>query len=351
MVNNKIIEEDLKNITMADLPWEELKGKNILVTGANGFVPAYIVETLLYLNNEFKNDKINVFALVRNRNKAEKRFLSYKGREDLNFIVQDVCEPINITQKIDYIIHAASQASPKFYGIDPVGTMLPNILGTLNLLRLAKEHNSKGLIFISSGEVYGAIPSNILPVKEEFNGDINTLLVRSCYAESKRAGETLCVSWNHQYKVPVKIIRLFQTYGPGMAFDDGRVPADFVADIINNRDIKLNSDGSAIRAFSYLADTTLGIFYVFFKGVDMETYNVGNPYAEISIKDLAFLLISLFPEKKLNVEFNKKESSNGYIKSQVNRISPNVSKLEMLGWKPFYSIKCGFERTIRSYVE
>jgi len=346
-LRNSIIEEDLQYITSQDLPWHELKDKTILISGANGFLPAYVVETLLYLN-EINNYNMKVIGLVRNRTKAEHRFKDYLARNDLELLVQDVCTSVTITQKIDVIIHAASQASPKYYGIDPVGTIKPNVVGTLNLLEHASLNKVLDFIYFSSGEVYGQMASDG-PIGEGDFGFIDPMKVRSCYGESKRMGENICISWSNQYGLPVKIIRPFHTYGPGMQLDDGRVYADFVSDVVNNRDIILRSDGSATRAFCYLADFVVGLFTVLFWGKNQEAYNIASGQ-ETSIRELADLLVSLYPEKKLKVVQKCQKSSSGYIKSDISNSYPDISKINELGWKQRFSLEVGFRRTIESYV-
>lgn len=346
---NRIVEEDLQRITAADIPWQRFAGKTVLISGASGFLPAYLVETLLYLNEKSQTD-IKVLGLVRNEEKALTRFAAYRGRNDLEFFVQDVCEPVVTQKKIDYVIHAASQASPKYFGIDPVGTMTANLLGTHNLLGLAREKNSAGFLLFSSGEVYGEVNPERVPTKEFDYGSVDPTEVRSCYAESKRAAETLCVAWCHQYGVPTKIVRPFHTYGPGMSLDDGRVFADFVADIVNCSDIIMKSDGKARRAFCYLADATVGFFSVLLNGVEGQAYNVGNDEAEISILDLAELLASMFPQRGTRVIQQESAPIPTYLKSNITRNCPDTSKIRALGWRPTTSIESGFKRTVESFL-
>jgi len=347
---NKIIREDLKYISDIKLPWEIFEGKTVLITGANGFLPAYMVEVLLFLNENKLKNRIKVLGLVRDGEKARKRFSVYQERTDLKLIVQDVCQPINDRGAVDFIIHAASQASPKYFGADPVGTLSANVLGTYNLLELAREKNVTGFLYFSSGEVYGEVSEDKIPTKEDDYGYVDPTNVRSCYAESKRMGENMCVSWHHQYGVPAKIVRPFHTYGPGMSFSDGRVFADFVSDVVNERDIVMKSDGLAIRTFCYLADAVIGFFTVLLKGESGEAYNVSNDKGEISIIDLAETIISLFPERSIKVIKKKDAYSKGYLKSGITRTRPDIGKICSLGWQPQYSIRDGFERTIRSYL-
>jgi nucleoside-diphosphate-sugar epimerase len=350
-MRNIIIEEDLRFITGARLPWEKFEGKKILVSGASGSLPAYMVETLLYLNETRFKNKLKVYALVRDIKKAKKRFYHYKGRTDLEFIVQDVCRPLRSDGAIHFIIHAASHSSPKYYGSDPAGTMAANIIGTYNLLELARAKRSRGFLFFSSGEVYGDVPAREMPLTEGTFGYLDPLNIRSCYAESKRSGESMCACWSHQYGVPAKIVRPFHTYGPGMALDDGRVYADFISDIIHGRDIAIKGDGAAKRTFCYLADATTGFFTALLKGKDGEAYNVSDGNGEISVRGLARMLVKLFPEKNLTVKFNTDIKRGGYMKSPIRRAYPQTAKIKNLGWVVRYSLKEGFERTIRSFYD
>jgi len=348
-MESSIVIEDLKYIIDSALPWNEFEGKTVLVAGANGFLPTYIIKTLLYLNKINNHQKTKVIALSRNDERAKTRFIDYLDSEHFELIIQDVCDPINLKQHIDYIIHAASQASPKYYKIDPVGTLNANVLGTNNLLQLASRNNVIGFLYFSSGEVYGEVSENNIPTKEHDFGYIDPTNLRSCYSESKRLGETMCISWFHQYGVPVKIVRPFHTYGPGMSLDDGRVFADFVADIVNRRNIVMKSDGSAIRAFCYLSDATIGFFTVLLKGKNGEAYNVGNSNEEVSILGLADILINLYPEESLKV-IRQEGNSNIYLKSSITRNCPDVSKVNSLGWKPKIKIAEGFKKTIDSFL-
>lgn len=349
-MNRRIVEEDLARIAEERLPWDMLEGKRVLVSGANGFLPAYMVETMLYLNENRFRKKAKVLALVRNKEKAATRFADYKGRSDLEFVVQDVVEPMKLKGKADFIIHAASQASPKYYAVDPVGTINANVIGTRNLLEFARKSNAEGFLFFSSGEVYGNVDKQGGKLDEGAHGWLDPTDVRSCYGEGKRAGETLCVSYWKQFGVPARMVRPFHTYGPGMRLDDGRVFADFVSDVVSKRDIRMKSDGSAVRTFCYLSDAVAGFFTALLKGESGQAYNVSNPEGTISIYELAKLIVGLYPERKLKVVREKEPDSAAYLKSKLAGFVPDVSKLERLGWKPTVSLKEGFRRTIEYYL-
>lgn len=346
-MRHPIVEEDLERILAADLPWNDLGGKVVLVTGAGGFLAAYMVETLLRRNEKAGKTLTQVVGLVRSEDKARRRFAHYAGREDLRFVIGDVSEPLIWDGPLDIIIHAASQASPKFYGTDPVGTLSANVLGTHFLLRLAREAGASRFLFFSSGEVYGQVTDAQVPTREDQYGVVDPTQVRACYAESKRMGENLCVSWLHQYGVPAVIVRPFHTYGPGMMLNDGRVYADFMADIVARRDIVMKSAGQAERAFCYLPDATRGFFTVLLRGEPGQAYNIGNPAALISIAELAETLTGLFPERGLRVRHEA--PAGGYLPSPIHRNCPDVTKAAALGWRPETTVQEGFRRTVASF--
>ena len=341
---NSIIVEDLENIYQENIPWKNLEGKTILISGAGGLLASYMVYMLCYLNNNKFTKPCTILCLVRDEKKAQAKL----GVDlHMKFIIQDVTEPVLYNNPIHFIIHAASKASPIYYRTDPIGVIEANVTGTKNLLQLADEKKVESFLFISSGEVYGEVSSEYIPTKENDFGYIDITNVRSCYAESKRLGETMCVSWFSQKQVPAKIVRPFHTYGPGIMLDDGRVFADFIKNIIHNEDIELSSDGSATRAFCYIADAIAGFFTILLRGEDGQAYNIGDENNEISIKELATTLINLFPEKKLQLK--QKLIDQNYVPSVISRNCPNTNKARMLGWKPKISIKDGFYRTISSF--
>ncbi|MCX8480888.1 MAG: NAD-dependent epimerase/dehydratase family protein, partial [Sediminibacterium sp.] len=253
--------------------------------------------------------------------------------------------------KIDFIIHAASQASPKYYGIDPVGTLKANVVGTINLLELARKKKIESFLYFSSGEVYGILTEDKIPINENSYGYVNPCDVRSCYAEGKRMGENICVSYFHQYKIPIKIVRPFHTYGPGMQLDDGRVYADFVRNILQNEPIQLQSDGSAKRAFCYLTDATIGFIKILLDGINGEAYNVGNPNEEKSILELAKILVNLPQNNNTQIKYLSTKNDNNYMKSPIQRNSPKIDKINILGWFPKISVEEGFSRTIKSFKQ
>jgi UDP-glucuronate decarboxylase len=349
-MNNKIINEDLGLICGSDLDWEKLKNSTMLITGAAGMLASYMVFTLLKLNELHPELKIKVVALGRDRSKLKRRFSEYADDRSLSIISADVAAKLELNGKLDYIIHAASAASSQYYGIDPIGVIAPNVFGTMNLLGLAREKEAKGLLYFSSGEVSGVVDKPL--VTEADYGNLDPTQVRSCYGESKRMGENLCACWHHQYKVPTFVVRPDHTYGPTMDLDnDRRVFAEFTADVVNNRDITVKSDGTPVRTFCYLSDATEGFFRVLLKGAPGESYNVSNNQGQISISDLAKILISLFPDKKLKVVYQARAKDDSYLENR-NKVRPMLAtaKIEKLGYKCRFDLRNGFLRTIQSFL-
>ena len=346
---NPIVVEDIENIISTADGWNYFSGKTILVTGANGFVASYIVYTLLELNNKgILDKKLTVLALVRNSQRAQDKFGELLNNPNFKLIVADVSDA-NIQQNnIDIIIHAASQASPKYYGKDPVGTLKANTIGTFNMLELAVKHNTEKFIYISSGEVYGVLDGSVPKVTEEYTGNVNITDVRSCYAESKRMGENMCVCYSHQYGLHTNMLRLSHTYGPGLSLDDGRVFADFTNCVVNNRNITLNSDGSAKRSFVYISDMISALFKIMLHAPSGQAYNIAAD-KQTSILELAKTICELYPEKNLSVDFAPNTDKN-YIRSQSTSAELCADKLKKLGWQQTIFVKQGFKRMIDSYL-
>lgn len=342
-----MLEEDFTHITTSPLiNWQLFANANILITGANGFLPAYMAKTLLNLNTTLlKHSPCRVLALVRNYKHAREVFAPYLDRQDLVLITQDVSEPLALPYPIHYIIHAASPASPRFYKDAPLSVIYPNVLGTINMLNLARTNPVRSILYFSSGEVYGEFAGSI---DENAYGIVDPTALRSCYAESKRMGENLCIAYGSEYGLPVKIARPFHTYGPGMKLDDGRVFADFVRSVVMGQDIVLTSSGEAKRSFLYLSDATLAYFLILTKGANNEAYNVANEQGVVSIKELAQIIASLFPEKGLQVRFEPPNES--YMPSPILSCDVKTAKLNALGFTPKVSIEEGFSKTIRSYL-
>lgn len=349
-MTRRVRDADLDEILDADfVPWADLAGKTVLVTGASGMLAAYLVGTMLRRNDRAGGPPTTVVGLVRNAERAALAFGDWLDRDDLSLCVQDVSAPLAYEGPVDVIVHAASQASPRFYGVDPVGTLSANTLGLRHLLDKARETPGCRLLFVSSAEVYGALPSEqAASITEDSFGRLDPATVRACYGESKRMGEAMCAAWNHQHGVHTTMVRPFHTYAPTMSLEDGRVFADFVANVVRGEPIRMNSDGTARRAFCYVTDATTAMFAVLLKGEAATAYNLGNPEQEFSMRELAAAIVALRPELGLEVHA-KPIDKDGYIASAVSRVCPNVDRLAGLGWRPTVDVHTGFDRVLKGH--
>ena len=339
---NQILLQDFEQIYLSKIEWNRFRNSRILITGANGFLPAYMAEFFIFLNKKHKDLNLKIIGLGRNKEKLVNRFYSYLNEDSLELIIQDVAKKIKYDKNVDFIIHAASLASPKYFIKDPLGTIDANILGTRNLLEFAKEKKIKSFLFFSSGEIYGNLSKNDFIYENEY-GYLNPLELRSCYSESKRMGENICIAFFKLFNLPIKIVRPFHTYGPGMSLSDGRVFADFVNSAVNSKKIIIESDGKALRSFCYLSDATAGFLKILIEGKSGEAYNLGNPDEEYSIYDLA-KHIARISNSSVVLKNKIKYSQNFIMKA-----NPSIEKLNDLGWFPKVGIEEGFKKTIKSY--
>lgn len=336
---NPILKADFETIyEQYNSDFQSLKNQSVLITGANGMIAKYLVAFLSYLNSDHRFN-LKITGLVRS--------LPETKIDGVEYLVGDVCHYDLKSVNCDHIIHSASLASPIYYGSTPIETSLPNIEGTINLLRRSESLNLKSFVFISSSEVYGAFEKDKEGIEESEYGVLDPMNQRSCYAESKRMGENLCVSWHSQKKIPTKVVRPFHTYGPGLRRNDGRVYADFIYSIVDQKDITLNSKGEAKRAFCYMSDAIAGIILVMLKGKSGEAYNLGNPSQEWSIYEAAVKATEAYPERDLKVTINENNVGTGYLKSKVLRNCPSIKKIQALGWNPQVSLVDGYRKTVR----
>lgn len=341
-----ILKEDIDYIAKSNMiAWNMLERKSILITGATGLIGSQIVFALDQYN-QLNDGKIKIYALVRNVEKAEKIFENHG--EYVKVVVGDIRSAIAIEDEIDYIIHGASMTSSKEFVDYPVETILTGMTGTDNVLRFAREKNVKSMVYLSSLEVYGVTDPDKKSVKEAEYGYIDQLVPRSSYSEGKRMAECLCISYGHEYGVPVKIARLSQTFGPGVSYSDNRVFAQFARCAIEGENIVLKTKGETFRNYCYIRDAITGILCVLLKGKSNEAYNIANKETGINICDMAHLVADNIAQKQINVVFDIAEDLSKFGYGPTIKIALDTDKIEKLGWKAEVGIKDAFERMINS---
>lgn len=309
----------------------DFKNKSFLITGANGLIGSYLVDYLDFIGAK-------VYAMSRSIDKLQKRF---KNKANVELIEQDLNEPLNLNTSFDFIIHTASNSHPLAFSKDPVGTMKTNLFGTINLLEHINKTGGK-FLYLSTGEIYG---NNIdHDFTENDLGIIDTKIARSCYPESKRAAETLCVSYSTQFDIHTNIARLCYVYGPSITEDNSRADAQFLRNALNKENIILKSKGEQKRTYCYVADAICALLYILAYGEKANVYNIANPNSIVSVAQYAKTLANI-AHVNLNFELPDEIEAKGYSK-QANSIL-SAQKLIDLGWKPQYDIRQGLEHTFK----
>lgn len=344
--NDRIIQEDIEDIVnnLSD-NFSDLKNKTIFITGGTGLIGSQIVKTLVCFNRlKQMNMKILVWAM--NEEEARRGLSDIMDREDIKIYYGDINDKIEIEEDIDYIIHGASPTNSKFFVSNPVETINIIVNGTINVLEMAKTKNIKGMLFMSSLEVYG-VPNKEL-VEENDYGYIDELNVRSSYSGGKRMAETICASYASEYNIPVKIVRLSQTFGPGVRYNDGRVFAEFARCAIESKDIVLHTEGRTLRTYVYTKDAVSAILFVLLKGEIGEAYNVANKETAMTIKEMAELVCKTFSASniKVKIEIPEDVAKFGYNPEMIIKL--DSTKLEKLGWKPTVNMENMFKNLVAS---
>lgn len=291
----QIVQQDLQYICDSlSKEFGTMGGKRLLITGGAGFLGYYLVQSALHWNTlSHPSKKIDVTVFDNYVRGIPLWLTALEGTPNLTITKVDMIQPLPPNMgDFQYIIHAAGIASPKYYRLHPIETMDANINGLRNLLDHALKQKERGLpiegfLFYSSSEIYGDPSAENIPTPEDYRGFVSCTGPRSCYDESKRYGETLCVNFARQHGMPIKMARPFNNYGPGLKITDTRVLPDFARDILAGRDIVMFSDGSPTRTFCYSADAIIGYYKVLVNGRPGEAYNVGVEKPEISVFDLA----------------------------------------------------------------
>ena len=330
--------ESIKAVAFSpDIPFEKLMGKNILVTGATGLIGSSIIDVLM----ERSIGAFHVYAAGRNRERAQKRFSAYFGKESFHFVQYDVLKPLDSDIEFHYIIHAASEASPASFVSSPVEVMKANFYGLCNLFDYGRKHGLSRLLYVSSGEIYGQGDGSVF--HESDSGYVDPTLSRSCYPSSKRAAETLCASYAEEYGIDVVIARPCHVYGSFFTEKDNRAFAQFLRNAINQEDIVLKSSGSQYRSWCYVIDCVSAMLYILLKGDSGQAYNIAE--SSYSIKELA-TTIACFSGREVVFNVPSFDEQKGYNKVTESVIS--TEKLRQLGWEPHFDLHAGISECLNT---
>ena len=349
---NAVFREDLESLsTMNSIPWEAFAGKRVLITGATGLIGYTLTSALLYYSKT-RNAYIQVMALVRDTERAREKFRRQLAEHCELELIQGTVEDLpRIEGGIDYIIHGASPTASAYFVGKPVETILTAVLGTRNMLELAREKGVAGFVYLSSMEVYGEVTDRALR-KEENLGSIDLFSLRSSYPESKRLAENLCCAYAGEYGVPVTTARLVQTFGPGVEWDDGRIFAYAARCALLGEDIRLKTSGAKENMYLYTADAASAILLLLTKGERGSAYNVGNPETYCSVKEMVSIAAAELGNGTVSVLTNTEpEAEASGLYRPEGCLKLDVGKLERLGWRAgtnlpemFCRMAAGFEK-------
>ena len=324
-------------------------GKSILITGAGGFLGTQFVYYFSSLNkSKILSKKCKLYLWDNFIRGVPKWMDNFKNDESIIIEKKDIIIDKDFPE-INFIVHAASIASPIFYRKYPIETIFSNITGLKNLLDFSVNNNLiESFLFFSTSEIYGDPDKENIPTSEEYRGNVSCTGPRACYDESKRVGETISVNYFNEYKVPVKIARPFNNYGPGLKISDKRVIPDFFNDVINNRNIILLSDGSATRTFCYISDAIEGYLRILLSDHNGESFNIGNENPEISMLNLAREVVKV---SNKNLKINHKVSDDKeYLTDNPNRRCPSIKKAKkLLNFNPKIDLAEGLKLTYSYY--
>jgi len=334
--------DDIRQIFDLDLPWGKLSGTNILITGATGLIGSTLVDVLM--SNPRRD--YDVYASGRNVERAKQRFGKYFDFDSFHFVKYDVLSPLEIDVPFDYIIHAASNASPNAFTQSPVEIIKSNIYGVSNLMDYGLKHGLKRFLYVSSGEVYGQGDGRVFT--EKYSGYVDCMKARSCYPSSKRTSETLCVSYAEEYGVDVVIVRPCHIFGPHFSENDNRVYAQFIRNVLKGEDIVLKSTGEQYRSWCYVVDCVSALLFVLLKGVSGEAYNIADSTSVFTIRQLSEMM-SEIGQCKVKLEVPSEIEKRGY--NPVQKSVFSISKLEGLGWKISGSMKEKMAKTVNFLKE
>ncbi len=337
---NETYAEELHRVSESKLQWEQLEGKSVLIAGATGLIGSYLIDLLMYRNQKMSR-KMRIYALGRSEERARERFPEHFGKESFIFIEHDIINQLPTTYLFDYVICGAGNSFPQAFSSEPAGVMAANLIGARNMLEHARQGRAGRILYISSGEVYGEGDGR--DFTEQYSGYVDTMNPRACYPSSKRAAETLCVSYGAQFQLDTVVARPCHVYGPTASLNDNRAYAQFLLQALSGKDIIMKSEGKQERSYCYVADCATALLTILLAGASGQAYNIANKDSIITIRSMAELIADACG-RKIVVEPIAAPAPSGY--STVSRSVLNASKLEGLGWQALFSMEQGIRQTV-----
>ena len=345
MINDRLYVDDIELVANLNIPWDKLKSKTIVVSGAGGLIGSFLIDVLMYknLNNCLG---CHIVALGRNSEKAKKKFAEYWDLEQFRFVSHDINKPLDelVIQKADYVLHLASNTHPLAYSTEPIETITTNVIGTYNMLEFSVKYGCERFLLASSNEVYGENRGDVDLFDENYCGYINCNTLRAGYPESKRCSEALCQAYKSQKNQDFVIARLTRSYGPTMLESDTKAISQFIKKGISGEDIVLKSEGNQFYSYIYVADAVYGLLTILLCGESGEAYNIADSKSDIKLRNLAELTAS-YTGRKVVFQIPDDIEKAGY--SVVIKARLNGDKLKKIGWKPMYTIETGLKKTIK----
>lgn len=340
----QIVLEDLRVIgeKLSDVA-KKLAGKTVVITGGAGFLGNYLVLTLMELSRKLAAP-IKVISVDNFITGSKKHLIDASEYQRFELINHDVRQPLMVKGKVDYVIHAAGIASPVYYKKYPVQAIEVSTYGTKNFLELCRKKKSDSFLFFSTSEIYGDPDPDHIPTPETYRGNVSCIGPRACYDESKRLGEALTMTYFQHFQSPVKIVRPFNVFGPGMKYNDFRVIPAFLMSALQGKPLPVHGDGQQTRTFCYVTDAVIAIYKVLLSDQNGEVYNIGNADNEMPMLKLAKLVSSLFPRP---VKIKTIPYPADYPGDEPKRRCPDLTKIKReLGYKPKVDLKTGLGRLL-----
>lgn len=347
-----VIQEDVGQIVDAlRTQLRKLSGTTLLVTGGSGFLCSYFLETVAYVNDTSEGPPCRMLCVDNLKSGVATRVRHLMDRADFRFIEHDASQPLDLDEDVHWIVHGASIASPTLYRQFPLETVDVNVSGTRHMLDLARRRGVTSLLYLSSSEIYGNPSPESIPTPETYVGAVSCTGPRACYDESKRLGETLCGVYHRLYGLPVKTVRPFNVYGPGLRLDDKRIIPDLMSDALAGGPLTILSDGRATRSYCYITDAIDAMWRVLLSPCDGEAFNVGNGAEEVTVAQVAARMQQVAGQPALDIQYRRSPDAD-YLTDNPERRCPDLTKMRRtFGWTPRVSLAEGLSRTLAHYRE